>query len=512
MKKPYKVEFSSSLTELSELNSSFDMGVLRICYTGENRNKSYFSREDIERHIDSIHNCPIVCNYDRELNELGGHDVELVCDDDGGLRLVNMTQPVGVIPESARVWFEEFTEEDGTVHEYLYSEALLWKRQEAYRKIKEDGFTKQSMEINIANSEMVDGVLHIKDFEFTAFALIGVNPCFESAGIELFSYKDFKEQMSEMMKDLKESFNLVISSDEDDNKKSFEKEGGDGEMDTKKELAMKYGIDLEALDFSLDDFTEEELIEKFEAMTKEAAPVVDEDVKTPEENFELASQSHEWMAEAVKNLDTTRTVWGEDVPRYWYEDHNADVSEVYCTDRTDWHLYGFTYVLNGDAVAIDIDSKKRMKMAIVPFDGEEKVSPVAQVYEEMSNKISSLTEYASKFDEASKELEKAQGELETLRQFKLDVEEAKLEAERNAIFEEFKDLEEIEAFASLKENKENYSVDELRKECFAIRGEFGVPMAKFSLQETPKQKVIPPVDTESEPYGGLFVRYGTDKN
>lgn len=512
MKKPYKVEFSSSLTDLTEVNTSFDAGVLRICHTGANNNGSYFSREDIERHINTIYNCPIVCNYDRGLNELGGHDVDVVQDDDGSLRLVNLTQPVGVIPESAKVWFEDYTEEDGTVHEYLYAEALLWKRQEAYRKIKEDGFTKHSMEINISNFETIDGVSHITDFEFTAFALIGVEPCFKSSGLELFSYKNLKEQMNEMFKDLKESFSLVISSNEDDNKGLFKKEGGDGEMDAKKELAMKYGVDLETLDFSLDDFTEEELIEKFEAMIKEVDPAVGESVEVPEENFELASQTHEWMVEAIKSLDTTRTVWGEGVPRYWYEDHDASLMEIYCTDRTDWHLYGFTYVLNGDAVVVDIDSKKRMKMAIVPFDGEEKVSPAAQVYEEMSNKISSLTEYVSKFDEANKELENAQNELETLRQFKLDVEEAKLEAERSAIFEKFKDLEEIEAYALLKENKGNYSVDELRKECFAIRGEFGVPKAKFSLTETPKQKVISPVEKTDEPYGGLFVRYGTSNN
>lgn len=512
MKKPYKVEFSSSLTELSELNSSFDMGVLRICYTGENRNKSYFAKEDIQRHIDSIHNCPIVCSYDRELDELGGHDVELVQDDDGSLRLINLTQPVGVIPESAKVWFEEYTEEDGTVHEYLYSEALLWKRQEAYRKIKEDGFTKQSMEINIANSEMVDGVLHIIDFEFTAFALIGVNPCFESSGIELFSYKDFKEQMSEMMEDLKESFNLVISSDEDDNKKSFEKEGGDGEMDAKQELASKYGIDVEALDFSIDDFTEEELIEKFEAMTKEEEPIIENTEEPYEENFELTSQMQSWLIEAVSTIGVAKTAWGEDIPKYRYEDCDMSSNEVYCRDFEDWCLYGFEYALEGDGVVIDTDSKKRMKMAIVPFNGEEQVNPMAQMYEEMSSKIGSLIEFEAKFNEVSKELENTKLELEKLQQFKLDVEEAKLESERNTIFEEFKDLEDIEAFAMLKENKANYSIDELRKECFAIRGEFGVPMAKFSLQETPKQKVIPPVDTESEPYGGLFVRYGTDKN
>ena len=37
------------------------------------------------------------------------------------------------------------------------------------------------MEITVKDGELIDGVFHIYDFEFTAFALIGVAPCFESS-------------------------------------------------------------------------------------------------------------------------------------------------------------------------------------------------------------------------------------------------------------------------------------------------------------------------------------------
>ena len=103
-----------------------------------------------------------------------------------------MTQPIGLIPESARVWFEDFEEEDGTIHEYLYAEVLLWKRQEAYRKIIEDGITAHSMELTVKSGKMVDGIYHIEDFEFTAFALIGVEPCFEGSALETFSKQVYK--------------------------------------------------------------------------------------------------------------------------------------------------------------------------------------------------------------------------------------------------------------------------------------------------------------------------------
>ena len=210
--KVLNLTFASSITDLCEVNSSFDSGILRIAYTGENRNGSAISKDVFERCIKTIFNCPIVCNYDRESDTLGGHDMEVVREKDGALVLVNITTPVGCIPESAKVFWENVTEDDGTVHEYLCAEALLWKRQEAYRKIKKDGIVAHSMEITVKDGETINGVYHIKDFEFTAFALIGVEPCFESSSLEMFSKRDFKAQLSEMMLELKESFNLVNTS------------------------------------------------------------------------------------------------------------------------------------------------------------------------------------------------------------------------------------------------------------------------------------------------------------
>ena len=209
-----RIVFSSSISDLTEKNSSFDRGILRVAYTGRNRNNSFISKETFERCMPSIYNCPIVCRYDREEDVIGSHDMELVSDGDGGLRIVNITHPVGVIPESAQYWWEEI-EDDSGVHEYLCVDALIWKRQEAYKKIKEDGITDESMEISIKEGEMVDGVYVIHRFEFTAFCLLGTaQPCYESASLEMFSCDDFKKQLADMMQELKESFQTVQPSHE----------------------------------------------------------------------------------------------------------------------------------------------------------------------------------------------------------------------------------------------------------------------------------------------------------
>ena len=112
-----------------------------------------------------------MCNYDRDADAIGEHDIELVRDE-RGMRIVNLTEPVGVIPESARVWWETFEEDDGKTHEYLCAEALIWKRQEAYAKIRKNGVTDESMEIRIkrGHADDEDGLFHIDDLEFWPFA------------------------------------------------------------------------------------------------------------------------------------------------------------------------------------------------------------------------------------------------------------------------------------------------------------------------------------------------------
>ena len=520
MNKVLNMTYASSLTDLCEVNSSFDTGVLRICYTGDNRNGSHISKKAIKQSLQTIYNCPIVCNYDRDTDTLGGHDMEVVCDENGGLHIVNATQPVGVIPESSKVWFEEYEEEDGTVHEYLYAEALLWKRQEAYRKIQKDGIAAHSMEITVKDGKMVDGTYYINDFEFTAFALIGVEPCFEGSALEMFSKQDFKQQLSEMMQDLKESFKQVNTSHEVDNThpQNYSMEGGEKVLEDKMELIAKYGIDIESLDFSIDDFTVEELTEKFEAMQDasgagnpepEAEPEVPADPVPEEDKFALTGNIIEELQRALGEVKIVRD-WGE-CTRYWYVDCDFELNEVYCWDSSDWLLYGFNYVIDGDSITIDFDSKKRKKYAIVDFDEGEQPSPFAPVFADMEQRLHDNAEWEAKYQSASDTIASMETELGELRQFKTDTEAAIAKGERDEVFAQFEDLVGVEAFETLRENCMEYDIETLEEKCYAIRGRNG-GAAKFALEnKTPKIKVEK-TDVSNEPYGGIFTKYGIGSN
>lgn len=506
-RKILNLTYASSITNLCEVNSSFDSGILRIAYTGVNRNGSSISKSVFEKCVNTIYNCPIVCNYDRETDTLGGHDIEIVHDSDGDLKLINLTQPVGCIPESAKVFWEEVTEDDGTVHEYLCAEALLWKRQEAYKKIKEDGIVAHSMEITVKDGDVVDNVYHIKDFEFTAFALIGVEPCFESSSLETFSKRSFKEQLSEMMLELKESYNQVkTSAGEVDNNslQNYSAKGGEPIVD-KNELISKYGIDVDALDFSIDDYSAEELEEKFKAIT-EAREQEDE---TPEDDkYALMSNFMEELTAALGE-EKTHNEWG-DYSRYVYADVDTEVSEVYCWDTTNWLLYGFTYAMDGDTVIIDFNSKKRKKYIIADFDEGEQPSPFADVFTMLKESVESNTEWESKYNEASETLQQISAEVEELKQFKVSTEKAAAQNERDKVFARFADLDGVEMFEDLKNDCLDYDVDALENMCYAIRGRQVVPN-KFALEtKTPKIKVEKENNVGS-PYGGLFEKYGFSK-
>ena len=539
MEQVMNLTFASSLTDLCELNSSFDKGVLKIAYVGDNRNRSSISKQAFLNCIKTMYNCPVVCNYDRESDTLGGHDMSVVRGANGELRVINATSPVGMIPESAKVWFEDVEEEDGTIHEYLFTEALLWKRQEAYRKIRRDGITAQSMEITVRDSEMADGILNIKDFEFTAFCLIGCEPCYEGASLQMSLATDFKQQLSEMMQELKESFTLVNPSEETTkevndicHRQNYSTEGGEKVLHEKTELAAKYGIDIESLDFNLEDFSLEELTEKFEALQKaeftaedaadenapEAAPEnapeeerIEEAAQEvePEKEFALTSNVTEEIVRSLK-MATVEREWGE-CPRYLYVDCDLEAQEVYCWDTEDWLLYGFSYSMNGDNAVIDFESKTRKKYVIADFDEGEQDSPMAQVFAQMEEKLRAFALKEAEYQKASDTIASMETELGELRQFKADTENAALQSAREEVFARFEDLIGVEAFEALRENQEQYSdVNALEEKCYAIRGRAGT-VAKFSHEEkSPKIKVVMDYDNTKEPYGGIFAHFGIE--
>lgn len=476
--KQMKLEFSSVITDLTESNSSFDHGNLRIAYTGKNRNGSFISKAVFEDAVPSMFGCPVVANYMREMDEIGSHDGELIETDDGQLKYVNITQPVGFVPPGAKYWWETVSD-DGVIHQYLNTEVILWKRQEAYEKIKENGITKHSMEITVNDGEMLDDYYMINDFEFTAFCLLGTaEPCFESSALFTFSKTDMQEQFDEMMKE----FKLTVSNN------SVEKEVNPN-VDKLHELLDKYNIKIEDLEFEIENLSDEELEAKFsEAFdnkeNKEESSLEDSAEKE-KESFALDSQIREALWTVLRQERVEEGEWS--YGRYWMVDYDVDAGEVYFDDAlNDFNLYGAPYTLEGDEATIDFENAKRKKYVIVDFVEGNSTSASKAIFEalmaegkakcsELQNKINAY-ENAQRKEAAEQLLDKFEEKLGDMAEFK-----------------------------ALRSDYGNCSIQELEDKLYALVGRKQFKYAKNT--KTPKAPAVPSVERQEnvdDPYGSLF--------
>lgn len=479
--KQMNIEFSSSLSQIVEMNPSFDIGRLRIAYTGKNRNNTFISKESFEKAIPSMFNCPVVAHYLRDEDEIGSHDVEIVDKGDSS-QLVYITQPIGMVPESAQ-WAWEDIEDNGVMHRYLCTDVVLWKRQEAYQYIKEHGIVSQSMEISITDGEMTDDYYDIKDFYFTAFCLLGENviPCFESASLTMYidSKAEFRKEYLEMLNELKLEC-------EKNNTKEVEED-----LDILKELLEKYQISEEAIMFDYKNLSDEELKAKFEYYfgdKDDDIEDVDEPDSEPEddpeddpedesededdndddsddaaddsddsEDFALDSDVTNALWLAIANMEKMTCPWDEDqeMSKYYYMDHDPEAKEVYFRDYETGNLYGTIYELDGDDIKIDMDGIKRKKFVIVDYvHGEEAPAEQFEQIEQFTAQISDL-----------------QNEIKELREYK----QAKQAEELFAKFDGYEQLKDNKEYKNLKDHAGEYDVNDLEKEIYVLIGKACAP-------------------------------------
>lgn len=512
--KKMNIQYSSHLEGIVDLNESFDKGIMRVAYSGLNRNNSFISKKTFENCIKTLQYVPVVANYKVETQKIGSHDSEYQENQDGELQEYVLTMPLGLVPENFKWFWEEVQEKDGKVHEYLCVEVLLWKRQPVYEHIKEVGITDQSMEISVNEGNFTNGYYDITDFTFTALCLLeSAEPCFESASLHTYTAIDFKTQYSQMFEEFKLCFtNHSSESDEDINKNNYEKE--EKNLDKKLELIQSYGFKVEELGFNYEEFDLDVLTTKLEQFKASK-----EDITDNSDEFSLSSQLGEALYEAIstEKIETEYGVYS----KYSLVDFDTETTEVYTYDRTDYKLYGFTYSVSGDVVTVDYDSKKKKKFTIVDFvEGEDTKEFSLENYtkEIADSAITVATNIADeKYAKEKTELETKINEFEesnsSLQEFKTKYELAQKEEILNS--EKYSVLSENKDFVELKANVEKYSIDEIERECKVIFADHVLLVGEFSLNEDSKaNRLNIPMNQpeENRPYGGHFDKYIKNTN
>lgn len=358
---------------------------------------------------------------------------------------------------------------------------------------------------------MESGYYQIDSFRFLAFCLLGddVEPCFEGSRLQLFEANKFQESITDFMEAIR-NYNLNTSLS---GSAIYENE--------RKEEVEPMEKDIETMGAEVK--TEDQVISEIET-----EPVAEETNPEPEEteNFELLSNVTEQIHECLSAI-TVDMEWGPMV-RYWYVDADLAAQMVYCFDVNDDHLYGFHYDLNGDALVIDFESRKRMKISIVEFvEGEHDpmmfVATMSDVYQnEIKSIVKENDEIGKQLDDSKvmvddliEAVNKYERENAELAQFKQETEANQLKAEKEDLFSKWECLiGEVEAFTVLRSDMDKYDVSYLEKELKCI---FADTKANFSLKssDASKEKKMNRIpvgnvgaSTETEAYGGLYAKYG----
>ena len=198
---------------------------IKVLYVGENRNKSYITKEVATKMANSLPGNPIVGYFREDVGDFRDHG-DMVTIDDQGVHFKCMTRPYGFVAPDAKVWFQKFEETDdfGNVEtrEYLMTTGYLWTGQYPECKAAAEGSGRpQSMELDedtldgkwARNNKTGMDFFIINDAIFSKLCILGqdVEPCFEGANVtapnisSTFSKvdDDFTQTLFNMMQDLK---------------------------------------------------------------------------------------------------------------------------------------------------------------------------------------------------------------------------------------------------------------------------------------------------------------------
>ena len=427
-----------------DINPLMSSCEIKVLYIGENRNRSYITKEVATEMSKTLRGAPIVGYYRQDKEDFADHG-EKVTIDDQGIKFECMTVPYGFVSPDAKVWFQKFEDVDDlgntVVREYLMTTGFLWTGQfpECKGAVEGDG-KPHSMELdgNSLKGEWSKNINEdmeffiINDAVFSKLCILGedVEPCFEGSSItapkvsSTFNLDDdFKQTLFSMMQDLK-----------------FALEGGQETMvleNTEKTL----------------DKTNESVVTEFENVSEGQS-----------ENSDVTAQTEFEKKEDEKKEKAPADNKESEVPA---EKKKEDEEYKKCEKK-------------------DYEKKEEEKEAPAQTSADEKKDE-----EKKEEKKFSFEEYSA-LEEKITSLQKEYAELETKYQalvaFKNEVEEEKKDALINSFYmlsdEDKKDVVENKAQYSLEDIEAKLSVICVRKKVnFELEDNTTDVATTFSLSE-----------------------------
>lgn len=530
MTKRYNIAFKSKVTPVKQLNDEFTLCKCYVMAIGKNRNLSHISKEAADKAMPTLYNIPVVGHLyeDEDGNRrMGGHDMEIKADENGGFYFKSLCVPYGVVPSQNEVRYEEVKEPSGETKQYLVSDIILWTGR--YPELRDVVYDEnilfgQSMEINVEEHERLkedSNYIDILSYSYSALCLLGksddpnyhTEPCFPSARIEAYEFTPDEDKFTELWAQMKNELALCFE--------NSLKKGGDSMEKNIENTNVTTETSIEETQNSSENFAAETVNVNAEAEQSE------------NENNQEETFSENSATEDVVPDETTGSASFENVDEQPAE-NNGETATFSC-------LYSKRRAALENAVERAMPATREVVNAVsvsgefydlMDFDDTyayiycckwgrddngldtDDCFAVRRTY--TYNEESDLAEFTSDpervvaqyvTDEEIAAIEALRAQYAALVEYKENREREDFEASIDMAMRDFADLEGNEEFAKVVEKKYTYtSVDEFKNACYIIRG-------KFSSVAKPKQGAEPSIrvantKNETSKYDAFFARYG----
>lgn len=412
------LEFSVSVYgNLEKYNDVLSKSRCRIFYKYGNRNGCYITDEYAEKLLASLPYAPVKGIYEAEQEEdYTDHGTER---SEGRI--------YGIVPESPNIIWENHLDEDGIERTYACADVLIFTA--LYKEASEIVGKSQSMELYVpsikCHQEIIQGQKWTVYDEgvFLGLQVLGekVEPCFEGA-----AFYNLQNSIEDIIKKIE-----IIST-------TYDKKGGNSNMPM--------------LNFKLSDDQKYQAIWALlnEHYNEANEWAIDYAITSVYDDYALAFNYSDMTNERI----------------YYTKDDSTDSlkiekkEKVFVMDITETEkgTIDALRVLNGDTYDLVDESLSNAK------ENLEKNSEFSAKNEELESQVTTLitekSETETLYTETKGKLEELGTELESLKDFKLEVEKI----QKEEVLSEYSEKLGEEILTSYREKMENFTVTELDKE------------------------------------------------
>ena len=437
--------------ELNKYNEVLSKARCRIFYKYENRNGTYITDEFAEKLISSLPYVPVKGIYsDEDYTDHGARR------DQGRI--------YGIVPENPNVAWEEFTDDDGITRTYACTDVLIFTA--IYEEANDIIGKSQSMELYPPSLKYHEAIVHNKryivfdDGCFLGLQVLGdkVEPCFEGA-----SFYTLQSTIEYTINQIKKyggtkmpKINFKLS---DDAKFSALWALLNPEFNEEGNWTISYGISAVYDDYAL------------------------------AVNYETGEMNRVYYS---KNDENDMVELGDIVKCYIVDVTESEKSTL----DTLRSLNGNTYELVSDVLTNAQENFEKVSEFSTKI--EELNETVSTLTTERDNANASIGEYTTQLETANGTINSLNEELNTLKEFKLNIETK----QKEAVIDEYTENLSEEIIESYRAKISEYSVEELD-----MRLAYELKKTNSSIFTKNSDEGIVPKDTQTDGITAILSKY-----